>query len=69
MKKKIEKITKNTVLGKIIKKKGAGEILMSNDVPCVTCPMAQMEMDELTIGDICEAYGLNLKKILKELNA
>ena len=32
------------------------------------CPMAQFEMDKLEIGEVCKMYGLNLEKILKELN-
>jgi uroporphyrin-III C-methyltransferase/precorrin-2 dehydrogenase/sirohydrochlorin ferrochelatase len=44
------------------------ETLMENGVPCLSCPMAEMEIDKLKIGDVCKAYGLNLKKILKELN-
>jgi len=30
------------------------------------CAMAQMEMDSLKLGDICNMYGLD--KMLKELN-
>ena len=41
---------------------------MENGVPCLSCPMAAMEIDELEIGNVCKIYGLNLKKILKELN-
>jgi len=31
--------------------------------------MAQMEMSSLKLGDICSMYGLDLNKLLKELNA
>jgi hypothetical protein len=62
------KITKNTALAKIIKQKGADKILAKNGVPCLSCPMAEFEMDDLQLGEICKAYGLNLTKILKELN-
>ena len=30
--------------------------------------MAQFELDKLKIGEVCKMYGLNLEKILKELN-
>jgi len=64
----MKKITSKTTLGKIIEKKGAEKILAKNSVPCLSCPMAAMEIDKLKIGEVCKAYGLNLKKILKELN-
>lgn len=62
------KITSKTTLAKIIEKEGAAEILMENGVPCLSCPMASLEIDELKIGEVCKMYELNLEKILKELN-
>lgn len=62
------KITEKTTLEKILEKKGAVEILAKNGVPCLSCPMASFESDKLKIGDVCKMYGLNLGKILKELN-
>jgi hybrid cluster-associated redox disulfide protein len=64
----MEKITKNTTLKKIMEKDKAEEILAKHGVPCVSCPMAKFEMDSLQIGQICKMYGLNLEKILKDLN-
>ncbi|MCX6720533.1 MAG: hypothetical protein NTW11_01900 [Candidatus Staskawiczbacteria bacterium] len=64
----MKKITSKTTLAKIIAKKGATKILAENGVPCLSCPMAAMEIDKLKIGDVCKMYGLNLKKILKELD-
>ncbi|MFH1967926.1 MAG: hypothetical protein ABIJ84_00900 [bacterium] len=64
----MEKITSKETLKKILEKKGAGEILMKNRVPCLSCPMAPLEIDKLQIGEVCKMYGLNLEKILKELN-
>jgi hypothetical protein len=61
-------ITAKTTLAKIIEKKDAAGILAKNGVPCLSCPMAQFEIDELEIGKVCKMYGLNIKKILKELN-
>jgi len=60
--------TAKTTLRKILNKKGADEILVKNGVPCVSCPMAQFEIDKLKIGEVCKMYKLNLVKILKELN-
>ena len=62
------KVTAKTTLAKIIKQKGAADILAKNGVPCLSCPMAEFEIDKLEIGKVCKTYKLNLKKILKELN-
>ena len=62
------KITKNTTLEKILEKKGAEKILHKNNVPCVDCPYAAMEINKLKIGHVCKAYNLDLEKILKDLN-
>ena len=62
------KITKSTTLKKIIEKKGGDKVLIKNGVPCLSCPMSQFEIDKLKIGEVCKMYGLNLEKILKELN-
>ena len=64
----MEKITKNTTLAKILEKDGGEKVLAKNGVPCVGCPMASFEVDKLEIGEVCKSYGLNLEKILKELN-
>ena len=61
-------ITKDTTLAKVLEIKGAEEILSRFQIPCLGCPMAQMEMNTLKLGDICSMYGLNLKKLLEELN-
>ena len=62
------KITAKTTLSKILKQKNGEAVLHKNGVPCLSCPMAQFEIDKLKIGDVCKMYGLNLEKILKELN-
>ncbi len=63
------KITKDTTLAKIIEKKGGEEVLAKNGVPCLSCPMAEFEVNDLKIGEVCKAYDLKLAKILKELNS
>lgn len=62
------KITKDTTLAKVLEIKGAEKILSEFEMPCLHCPMAQMEMNTLKLRDICNMYGLDLKKLLKELN-
>ena len=64
----MKKIDKNTTLEKIMELKNGEKILHKNSVPCVSCPMAGMELSTLKIGDVCKMYKLNLEKILKELN-
>ena len=62
------KITKDTTLAKALEIRGAEKILSKFEMPCLGCPMAQMEMDSLKLGDICSMYGIDLSKLLKELN-
>lgn len=62
------KITKKTTLLKIIKQPGTEKILAKHKVPCLTCPMAKFEMENLTIGQVCQMYGIDSEKLLKELN-
>lgn len=61
-------INNKTLLSDILNLPGGEEILAKYNVPCLTCPMAQYEMKELTIGDICKMYGIDLKKLLADLN-
>ena len=62
------KVTKDTTLAEVLKINGSEKILSKFQMPCLGCAMAQMEMDTLKLGDICNMYGLDLDKLLKELN-
>lgn len=62
------KIIKNTTLKKILEMPGAEEILAKHNLPCLSCPMAAQEIAKLKLVDVCEAYDLNLKNLLKDLN-
>lgn len=64
----MQKITEKTNLKKILEKKGAEGILAKHGVPCISCPMAKFEIDKLKIGEVCEIYGINAGKLLKDLN-
>lgn len=64
----MSKITKNTTLAEVLELPKAEEILAKYKVPCLTCPMAKMEMQVLRIGDICKMYGIDSVKLLKSLN-
>jgi len=61
-------INKDTKLAEVLSVPNSGQILSKYEVPCITCPRAKAEMDKLTIGQICEMYGLDLDNLLKELN-
>jgi len=64
----MKKITSNTTLAEVLESEGAEKILAKYNLPCLTCPFAKMEMDQLKIGQICKMYGIDLKGLLKELN-
>ena len=59
-------VTENTTIGEILKmKKGADEVLRSNGMHCVGCPSAAGE----TIAVACMVHGMDVSKVLSELNA
>ncbi len=73
------KITEKTTLAEILKypeadpirkkfSNGARKILAKHNLPCLSCPMAKFEIENLKIGDVCKMYGIDLEKLLKELN-
>lgn len=64
----MKKITKKTTLEEIFAIKGAKETLAKFNLPCLSCPMASEEISKLQIGNVAEIYGLDLEKIIKELN-
>lgn len=58
-------ITGKMTIGEIIHKKPkAAEILMAAGMGCVYCPAAGME----TLEEGAKAHGIDVKKLLKELN-
>ncbi|MDD5433319.1 MAG: DUF1858 domain-containing protein [Candidatus Pacebacteria bacterium] len=65
----MNKITKDTTLAEIMVEESAKGVLAKHKVPCLTCPMAQFEIQNLTIGDVCKIYGIDLEKLLADLNA
>ena len=62
------KIDRDITFEKVLGIKGAEKVLSKYQFPCLHCPMAKMEMGYLKLGDVCETYGIDLKKLLKELN-
>jgi hybrid cluster-associated redox disulfide protein len=64
----MEKITKNAVLSEILADQKMAEILTKHNLPCLSCPFAKYEIEQLKIGEVCEQYGINAEKLLEELN-
>ena len=62
------KITNNTTLAEILKIPGAERILAKYNLPCLSCPFAALEIEELKIGKVCERYEIDLKSLLEDLN-
>jgi len=62
------KITKKTKLSKIIDEKKVAKTLEKYEFPCISCPFAKMEMENLDLGSICEMYGIDAIGLIKELN-
>jgi len=62
------KITKKTKLSKVIDEKKAAKILEKYEFPCISCPFARMEMENLDLGSICEMYEIDANGLIKELN-
>ena len=62
------KITKDTTLAKILNYPEAEKILAKYNLPCLGCPFAKFEMENLKIGEVCKMYNIDLKNLLKELN-
>ena len=63
-----KKFTKDTALAKILKIPEAERILVKYNLPCFGCPLAQYEMENLKIGQVCEMYGIDGQKLIKDLN-
>jgi hypothetical protein len=62
------KITKKTKLSKLLDKKKFDKIFEKYEFPCVSCPFARMEMENLDLGSVCEMYGIDADSLIKELN-
>lgn len=64
----MEIFTKETFLKKILREDRTEKILAKYKVPCLSCPMLKFEVENLTIGQICEMYGIDLENLLNDLN-
>lgn len=64
----MDKINEKTTLEDVLERPGSDVILAKYKVPCLSCPMAEFEIQRLTIGDVCKMYKINLKGMLEDLN-
>jgi len=64
----MSEITKETTLSEILSSPEAERILAKYNLPCLSCPFAEMEMKNLKLGEICKMYNISLKALLAELN-
>ena len=59
-------ITKDLTIAEILSaNKNAPDILMRHGMPCVGCPSVARE----TLSEACEVHGMDVEKVLEELNA
>ncbi|MDD5221195.1 MAG: hypothetical protein WC309_00280 [Candidatus Paceibacterota bacterium] len=64
----MKKYTSKTKISELIKDEKNLKILKKHRVPCVFCPFAPIEMNVLEIGRVAKIYGIDLKKLLEDLN-
>jgi len=64
----IIKITARTTLAGLLKNPKSREILAKHNLPCLTCPLARSEIENLKLGQVCKMYNIDIEKLLKELN-
>lgn len=59
-------ITKDMLIGQILETKAdAANVLMANGMGCLGCPSSQSE----TLEQAAEIHGLDINKLITELNA
>jgi len=63
------RIGKDTTLAEILNLPGTEKVLAKYNLPCLSCPMAKFEIENLKIGEVCKMYGIDLEKLLIELVA
>ncbi len=63
------KIDKNSTIKEILDHEKGEEVMAKYRVPCLSCPMAAMEIGELKIKEVAEKYGLDLEGLISDLNS
>lgn len=62
------KFNEETTLAELLANPKAIEIMAKYNLPCLSCPYAQFEMENLKIGEICKMYNIDIKALLTELS-
>jgi hypothetical protein len=62
------KINSQTPLAEILKKPELVKVLEKYKFPCLSCPFAKMEIENLKLGNVCKIYNIDEKRLIKELN-
>ncbi len=57
-----------TTLKEILENEHGRKVLEKHGVPCLSCPMASVEIEFLKIGEVADMYGLDKEKIITDLN-
>ncbi len=64
----VKKYTENTKLSEVLSSPETSKIIAKYNLPCLHCAMAAYESEMLTLGMISKTYGIDIDKLLKELN-
>lgn len=63
------KITKDNLLIEVLQDPQLRKVLEEKySLPCLGCPFFSLEASYLTLGDVAKAYGINLEKLISDLN-
>jgi hybrid cluster-associated redox disulfide protein len=62
------RVSSETNLAEIIKNPEMVKILEKYNLPCLSCPFAKMEIENLKIKDVCKMYNIDEKRLIEELN-
>ena len=65
---KDQQITKQTLLEDLFNNPKAMGVLEKYNFPCLGCPMAAFEMGVLKLGDVAKAYGIDIEKLVQDIN-
>ena len=62
------RISEETSLAEVMRRPETLQVLVNHGIPCVACPMARFEMESLRVGDVAKAYGIDVDRLMKDLN-
>lgn len=64
----MKKFTPQTRLKEVLENPRTHPVLLKYRFPCLTCPFARFELERLTLEQVCKTYGIDLEKLLIDLN-